>query len=456
MIGVRRNVNKTNALRAGFLGAVCALVMTVGAAEAQTGADPGTKTRPLMRDFVGLNVHTVQFKPELYKPVCRLVRDYHGFDWDVGADTNYAPRFPLSRNRVDWEQLYGDWKNAGYTVDVCLMFGQTPPDKWKDLPRDAFGYGAAFARFFGPSGTQPLAESIEIGNEPGHYSDAQYRSLFENMARGLRQGDPKLRISTCATVTGPSEKYAKSLASVKGLEPLYDIINLHTYAFAEQYPTWRRSYPEDPAIKYLTPVKNTIAWRNANAPGKEIWITEFGWDASTKPPPATGDFSKWMSSTDAQQAQYLVRSFLVFSAMDVDRAYIYFFNDSDEPQLHGSSGITRNFSPKPAFHAVAHLYKSLADYRFMRAVAKQDGRLYAYEYRHATDPKQRVWVAWSATGSNREADVALPAPGGKVIRAERMAQKPGAPEVARYEVRKDKTISLHVTESPTYLWIRSD
>src|SRR5205807_8960822 len=102
-----------------------------------------------------------------------------------------------------------------------------------------------------------------------------------------------------------------------------------------QYPTWRRSFPEDPTIKYLQPIKDTIAWRNANAPGKEIWVTEFGCDAPTQPPPPTGDLSKWMSSTDMQQAQYLVRSFLVFSAMDVHRAYIYFFNVDDAPERHG-------------------------------------------------------------------------------------------------------------------------
>ena len=33
------------------------------------------ETRPLLRDFIGLNGHTVQFKPELYQPACRLVRD---------------------------------------------------------------------------------------------------------------------------------------------------------------------------------------------------------------------------------------------------------------------------------------------------------------------------------------------------------------------------------------------
>jgi hypothetical protein len=429
---------------------------TAATRAAGSGTQPEKRPRPLLRDFMGLNVHTVQFKPELYRPVCRLVRDYHSFEWDVGSDTNYAPRFPFARNRVDWEALYGAWKKAGYTVDVCLMFGQTPAEKWKDLPRDAFAYGLSFARFFGPSGTQPLAESIEIGNEPGHYSDAVYRAVFENMARGLRQGDPKLRIATCATVTGASEKYAKSLSCVKGLESLYDIINLHTYAFAEQYPTWRRSYPEDPKIKYLLPVKETIAWRNANAPGKEIWITEFGWDATTKPAPTTGDFRQWVGSTETQQAQYLVRSLLVFSAMDVDRAYIYFFNDKDEPQLHGSSGLTRNDVPKPAFHAVAHLYRTLGDYRFERVVTQEPGRLYAYEYRHAADSKERLWAVWSPTGANRQVETDLPAPGGTIYRAERMPLKEGAAESVRYEVRKNGKVGLTVSESPTYLWLRGE
>src|SRR5579871_1023301 len=185
------------------------------------GTHSQVKPKPLLRNFMGLNGHTVLFKPELYRPVGQLVRDYHGLDWDVGDDTSYTPRFPMSRNQVDWGALYGSWKKAGYTIDVCLMFGQTPPDKWKELPRDAFAYGQSFARFFGPSGAQPLAESIEIGNEPGNYPDAAYRTLFENMARGIRQGDPKLKIVTCAAVPGASETYAKSLSCVAGLESLY-------------------------------------------------------------------------------------------------------------------------------------------------------------------------------------------------------------------------------------------
>jgi len=414
------------------------------------------KQKPLFRDFIGLNVHTVQFRPALYRPVARHLRDYHGFDWDVGDDPSHAPQFPFARNRVDWGALYGAWRKAGYHIDVSVMFGGTPQKSWKDPARNAFDYGLAFAKFFGPSGGRNLAHAVEIGNEPGHYEDAFYRTVFESMARGLRRGDPRLKIATCATAVAASGPYHKSLSTLKGLERLYDVINLHTYAQVEGYPTWRRSYPEDPAIAYLKDVRSVIAWRDANAPGKAIWITEFGWDASTKPAPATGTFQKWVGSTETQQARYLVRSFLVFSALDVDRAYIFWFNDEDSPSVHGSSGLTRAYRPKPAFHAVAHLQQTLGDYRFGRVVRQKPGDVYVYEYRHATDPKRRIWAAWSPTGAERRTETTLVAGrGARLEKAEKMPLKAGPPEPVRAAASPNGSLRLTIDESPVFLWLRA-
>src|SRR5262245_60726155 len=78
-------------------------------------------------------------------------------------------------------------------------------------------------------------------------------------------------------------------------------LNIHTYAEVEGYPTWKRSYPEDPKLVYLKTVERMIRWRDRHAPGKEIRITEFGWDASTKKAPATGTFAKWVGSTETEQ-----------------------------------------------------------------------------------------------------------------------------------------------------------
>src|SRR5436189_4086010 len=69
----------------------------------------GGETRPLMRNFIGINGHTVQFKPDLYRPVSGLVRDYHPVEWDLGGNSAELPVFPLAKNQVDWNQVYGSW-----------------------------------------------------------------------------------------------------------------------------------------------------------------------------------------------------------------------------------------------------------------------------------------------------------------------------------------------------------
>lgn len=409
--------------------------------------------RPVMGEFIGVNGHTVQFKPELYSKVCRKARDYHPIEWDLGKDSDFALRFPEARNRVNWDTVYGSWKKHGFESDVSVMFHNFPPETWKDLVKDPYAYGLAFAKMFGPSSEKKLVSSVEIGNEPGNYPDETYRKLFENMAKGFREGDPKLKILTCNITTGKSGGYEKSVTCVQGLEPLYDVLNIHTYAMVNGWPEWKRSYPEDPTITYLKGIEDLIAWRNQNAKGKEIWVTEFGWDASTKPNLTTGDFAKWKGNvTDPQQARYIVRSFLVFSAMAVDRAYQYFFNDSDEPSFHAASGITRNFQPKPSFHAMAHLYRSLNDYRFSRVVTKKAGELYATEYVHGTQPKKKVLVAWSPTGSERTATVELALGGAKLVRAERMPLVAGDVPAVDVPV-KGGMASVALEESPLFLWL---
>lgn len=409
--------------------------------------------RPAMRDFIGLNTHTVQFKTDLYAPVTSLLRNYHPMAWDLGDDPSSKPAFPTTHNGVNWVDLYGGWKKAGYRTEASAQFESIDVKHWTDIPKQAMAYGEAFGRNFGPSGPNKLVEAIEIGNEPEKFSEAQYRQVFENMAKGIRKGDPKLKIATCAVAVGTADRYSKDIKSLEGLEPLIDVLNVHTYAFAEMWPTWRRSYPEDPKTRYLKQAQEIIDWRNVHAPGRPVWVTEFGYDSTTKPNKATGDFAKWMGNTDAEQARYIVRSYLVMSGMDIERAYLFWFNDADEPQLHGSSGLTRNYVPKPSYYAVAHLRKALGDFRFNRALLKKEGEAYAYEYVPVSGKGDRVVVVWSPTGSGRETTVALPKSKGRVVRAERMPLSAGPPEAVR-TAGVNGRITVKVGEAPVYVWIR--
>jgi len=439
---------------AAVLIAVLAMIDQPALAEAPA---PREATRPLIRDFMGLNVHTVQFKPALYAPVCRLLRDYHPMEWDVGKDTSHPTTFPMAINRVDWGALYGVWTKAGYDVDACLMFDPLASEKWKDPSADARAYGEAFARFFGPTNGRGWVSSAEVGNEPSKYTDAQYRVIFEAMARGLRAGDPKLKIATCAVMTGKPDQWSKPLTAIEGLESCYDVLNVHSYPFKDKWPTWRRSYPEDPSIRFVKDINDVIGWRDAHAAGKQVWLTEFGYDSATKPPASDGPWKQWVGVTDEQQAQYIVRAFLTLSATQLDRAYLYFFNDQDEPQLHGASGITRNFQPKPSYYAMAQLYKNLGEFRYVRAIVRSDGDLYCFEYQKpAGDSKaaERVFVAWSPTGATEDEPrkKLLPiAHGADIYRAQKMAPTSDNPQPLEWKV-SGGGVEVEVGQSPVYLW----
>jgi hypothetical protein len=457
----------TGRRRARLLACACAIVTLAGAAgrisAAETGDRPPAtaphRQAPVMRDLMGLNVHTVQFKPDLYAPVCRRLRDYHPLGWDlVGDDPGHLTKFPMAANGVDWGALYGSWVKAGFDVDACVMFDQVPPERWKDPAREARAYGEAFARSFGPSGARPIVSSLEIGNEPSKYNEARYRTLFEAMARGVRAGDPRLKIATGAlSAAAKPDEWSKPLSAVAGLEDLYDVLNIHSYPFKEHWPTWRRSYPEDAGIPFLTDVSALLRWRDAHAVGKEVWVTEFGYDSASKPPAANGPSAKWVGVSDDEQARYIVRSFLALSAIGVDRAYLYFFNDKDEPQLHGASGITRDFHPKPSFHAMSHLYRTLGDYRFARAVTREEKGLYCFEYERPDRPGERVYVAWLANGdANASAKRVLPIDltAGRVTRAERMPTMPGDAPPVRWKDAAGVP-ELEIGGAPVYLRVQS-
>lgn len=422
--------------------ALCSLAL-----QAQTS--PVRAPRPLFRDFVGLCGHTVQFKPDLYAPVCRWVRDYHPVKWDLADDTGKLPEWPFAKNRVSWEKVYGSWHAQGLKISVCFQFDDMQKD-WKDMAKDAHAYAKSFAENFGPGGRWPYVEHVELGNEPGLYDDAAYRKLFEAMARGIREGNPRLKIATCNIEAGKSDRYWKGTDCLTGFEDLYDVLRIHRYAIAEQWPVWRRTYPEDPKVPYLSHIQHLLDWRDKHVPGKPVWVSEFGWDASTKTPDPKGEWAKWVDSSDEEQARWLVRSFLLFAEMGVEKAFVYFFNDTDEARLHHASGITRNFQPKPAYHAIAWMLRSLTDHRFSKVIrgSLEDGYVYEFTPEKAGDPV--IWAAWHPTKEGY--GMKLDAGDLRPQRAERMPLSKD--EVSVVDASADgSSLSLTVGERPTFVWL---
>jgi hypothetical protein len=230
------NMQVPNSFNPGVLSGLCLCFTLLRAAVCYAA---GGESHPLMRDFIGINGHTVVFKPELYRPVCGLVRDYHPVEWDLGKDSAQLPEFPLAKNGVDWNQVYGSWRAKDWNIDVCLQFESVKQADWKNIETDARAYGSAFAHGLGPSGKHKLVDSVEIGNEPGKWSDGDYTRMFKAMATGVRAGDPKLKIATCNLTTGKSGEYEKSVDCVADCPALYDVLNVHSYDLRlEMIPGW--------------------------------------------------------------------------------------------------------------------------------------------------------------------------------------------------------------------------
>ncbi len=414
------------------------------------------------RDFVGVNGHTVTFKPELFAPVCRIVRDYHPVEWDLAGDTSVLPDWPFAKNKVSWEAVYGSWQKAGLRTSACLQIDGMK-DQWKDLEHDAHAYAASFAAQFGPGGKWPLVDWVELGNEPGLYDDATYTRLFKALATGIREGNPQLKIVTCNVESEHSDRYWKGASVFADSPELYDVLQIHRYAIAEGWPVWRRSYPEDPQVPFLSAISNLLKWRDAHAPSKPLWVSEFGWDSSTQPPDPKGEFAKWIGSTDAEQARYLVRSFLLFAEMGVAKAFVYFHNDKDEPKLHAASGLTRNYQPKPAYHAVAWMLGALLDYRFSKVVAHSLTDGYAYEFSPENASAPSILAVWHPT--QEEVVMKIPLAGRRLVKAECMpltpVQKEGPEETARLTPAANVTqdagndnVSVRAGQRPIFLWLQ--
>ncbi|MFW6189232.1 MAG: hypothetical protein ACOC7T_02265 [Planctomycetota bacterium] len=386
-------------------------------------------TRPTMDRFMGLCGH-YHFDGPTYAPLARHVRNYHSLNWDLDVTKPYrSPPYPFALNRVNWRHVYGGWRGAGFDVIASVMIGTFEPEQWVAPEEAAYRFGKDYAAFFGPSG-EGLLQAAELGNEPGAYDDELYTRLARAMARGMREGDPDLKVATCNVSTGESGDYAKSLSCFEGWLDLIDVITVHNYAIKNEWPNRRRTYPEDPECDFIESVRKVLEWRDRNAPGKPVWVTEFGWDshqADGAPLQEGVPIHKRPSVISRpRQAQFLLRAYLIFARLGADRAYMYWYMDGGaEKGLHNGAGLITSPQNKPAegkkqpaYYALAALRRNLGDYRFHSVVSEDSDGAWAYLFR-APGPDRAALVYWSPTmdGEPRtlEVDLAAVAPGDHAV-----------------------------------------
>ncbi len=229
----------------------------------------------------------------------------------------------------------------------------------------------------------------------------QYYEIFRVGAEGAKRADPAARVSHAgyAGIGLDLVDRLRSYTYADGKRPLdfTDIINVHYYS-GRQHPEVAVRDPNAnrggvSAKKDLPTFPENIHalvdWRNQHAAGKEIWLTETGYDVGG--PIGLGE---------RDQAAKLPRVTLLSLAAGVEKVFIYREKGST-PAMHAGAGLCRNDdSLRPAWFTYATLIREFIGVNPGPAVriSHDDPNVWIYLWERRGEP---LLTAWTIAGEGR-------------------------------------------------------
>ncbi len=150
-----------------------------------------------------------------------------------------------------------------------------------------------------------------------------------------------------------------------------------------------------------------LRFRDTYLPKKAFYVTEFGWDSSS----ANETCTHPQCVSEEQQAAYALRAFLVLMRLGVDKAYWYFYANTDNAKpskLYARSGLTESvenhFIPKKSFFALQQFIKIMGNAYFINTIQENEQ---AYVYAFGSSPQNSThWVMWQPNNQNTIIDLA--------------------------------------------------
>ena len=179
-----------------------------------------------------------------------------------------------------------------------------------------------------------------------------------------------------------------------------DVINFHHYnnTGGEQQLGQCGISPEAGQLREKAAV--LVNYCRRYLPGKEVWMTEFGYDTNPKSPQRAPVIANY--SQEEVQGQWLVRSYLALAAAGIDRAAMYMLRDvnaADATQF-SSSGLTSSketgWIPKPSWFYLHTLHDQLTGTRFLKEMPSGNAKVKIYRFREAQHGND-ILVVWCPT-----------------------------------------------------------
>ena len=409
---------------------------------------PVVRPLPTMDQLIGVNAFVDD--PLDKMTVGGFVREYHNWDWDEGDGKTYLgyPHNENKWNPSygagggwDFDAYYARLKAAGVMVCPAIQGGaawlRTPGQgKAGDKPVPAGQSAAApasyaahadhlfqYAARYGSvrvadarlklAADQPrrsglgLLRYYENWNEEDawwagrdtYFQPAEFAAMCSadydgdqgRMGRGFgvknADAQAKLVMGGLAGLNLDFVRTMKAWADVyRGGSFPCDVLNFHHYSNSggEQSKGQVGISPEADGLQGKAAA--LVDYCRRALPGKEVWVTEFGYDTNPRSPqraPAIGGYS-----AEEVQGQWLVRSYLALAAANVDRAAMFMLRDvdADDATQFSSSGLVTGkgkWEPKASWYYIHTLRDRLAGMRFAGEQPSGETGVKVYRFKSA-------------------------------------------------------------------------
>jgi hypothetical protein len=251
----------------------------------------------------------------------------------------------------------------------------------------------------------PRVAAWEIWNEPDmdgtwlpQANPDQYAVMLRKAHDAIKAADPTALVLNGGVYVfdGVGENgFMNRVVDVAGWDS-FDVLSIHPWLIDHA--------PDDPSLinareRFDVTVPGRIGlsqrWVAARGGGKPVWVTEVGWST------CGGACAPQFAKSDQQQADYMVRTFVLAAAMGVEHVSYFQLEDKfgGAQQPWGPAAIVAdNLSPKPAYTAYGTMVAQLQFAGYQGTGPLHRPGVLA-NYRFALPDGGSVDVLWSLRGA---------------------------------------------------------
>ena len=340
-----------------------------------------TRTKSAVHKFIGLNVTSSYHKEGGAYGFARL---YRAYDKIIDDSEGYA-----------YFRLYGI--DPLLFIDLNLSAVKAEPEENQLSYTDVAGRLYEFAKNYCSAGSSFNLGRIEIGSNPDLTMSAEEYAALVNYiydgnqselgdGYGIARINPNVKLMTGSLSTLDLDYIKALMTAISGLRN-DGFLPIGGWSFNYQKGGAPESaYLNDPALLEL------IEYRDTYYSNMEIIISSFGWDTVDTESPYYAPQYFGVYSSEEIQAAYIMRAYMIFDMLGVDRATLVALKDTED---NGCGLVKENGAKKVSFNTLTTFKSLMKNMYFEEACENGENGVYCYKYKNASG--KEVYALWSTS-----------------------------------------------------------